>query len=289
MRRAWMTMLVAGALVSGACGGDDSGSGGDATTGTATGTGTGTGTETGTSSGTQSGAGGAGGSGGLGGAGGSGGAGGLGGAGGSGGSGGSGPTVTIDFTVVDALNQSGVAGLSLCDHGDPNNCVVTNGQGQGTLTLPDADVTVEYSGAGFRPHLLGLGQGAVMSTVTTIAISDANVGLLFTLLGGQEDPAKGIVGSSADVMGATATLTPASGQGPLYSAASGLPDPNLTSTSSAGTFLFTNVDPGNPELSVDAPNATCVTDIGIVGSQPNSAEALVEMGAITIVSGFECQ
>jgi hypothetical protein len=208
---------------------------------------------------------------------------------GGGGAGGSGPTQTVSLTIVDALSQAGLAGLTICDHADLTNCVQTNGTGQGTLTLPDTDVTVEYSGAGFRTHLLGIGQGMSSGNITTFAISNANVSAVLSIVGEVDDLTKGIVGSTASVAGATATLTPASGNGPFYSGASGIPDPMLTSTSNSGTFLFTSVDPGMREVAVSAANLSCVTDVGIVGAQANSAEALVEMGAITIVSGFNCQ
>ena len=208
---------------------------------------------------------------------------------GGGGVGGAGSTVTLTFTIVDALSQGAAANLTLCDHADTNNCTTTNAQGQATITLPDADVTVDYSGAAYRTHLLSLRQGASSGSVATLAISNTAISSLASLLGFVDDPTKGHIGSGANVVGAMASLAPMSGAGPFYSGSNGLPDPGLTSTSTAGTFLYTNVNPGMADLSMTAPAAACTSELGIVGASSNGAQALVEPGAVTIVSTFVCQ
>lgn len=210
------------------------------------------------------------------------------GAGGDGGSGGSVPTVSISFVIIDAFSQSPVAGLSVCDHADSSNCATTNANGSATLTLPDTDVTVEYSGNSYRPHLIALGQGATNGTVTTFATAEALLTQALSAMSVTEDPTKGMVASGATA-GAMASLIPASGAGPVYSADNGFPDPNLTTASSVGTFLFANVDPGTPELAVTHGSLTCTHDLGVMGSLPNQTPVPVEAGALTIGSAFQCQ
>ncbi|MCA9624370.1 MAG: hypothetical protein KC731_35350, partial [Myxococcales bacterium] len=188
------------------------------------------------------------------------------------------------------LNQAPIAGLSVCDHADQTNCATTNNMGQATLTLPDTDVTVDYSGAGYRTHLLSLRQGAGSGSVVTLAISNANLPTLLALVGATDDMTKGHIGGRVNnVVGATVSLVPASGGGPFYSATNGLPNPSLTSTTSAGTFFYTNVNPGTPDLGAMATGLTCATQLGVIGAMPNQADILVEAGAITIVSNFVCQ
>lgn len=222
--------------------------------------------------------------------GGGGGAGGIMGAGGQGGSGGMSFDNPVTLKVIDPVAQAPISGLEVCLRELPSSCSTTDEMGAATLEAPlTGDLTFEYRGPEVRPHLVVVRGNSGSTTITTTALSDANLALAHQLLGETEDPNLAIIVSGANVEGAEASMTPASGFGPYYAGPTGLPDPNRTSTSTTGPFFWGNVATGSYEVSVVAPGLQCETRIGIVGSQPNATLVLAEAGTVTVVSPYLCQ
>lgn len=91
--------------------------------------------------------------------------------------------------------------------------------------------------------------------------------------------------ASEIISGVTASLSPASGTGPIYADPSNDPDPSLTATVASNLVLFGNVAPGPVTITVNAGNKTCNTPEKIIGawpaSRPDTLPVLVAAGAMT--------
>ncbi|HEY1818053.1 MAG TPA: carboxypeptidase-like regulatory domain-containing protein [Kofleriaceae bacterium] len=105
-----------------------------------------------------------------------------------------------------------------------------------------------------------------------------------------------VSGASDDMVAATATISPSGGSGPVYTNASGDPDPAVTDTSTGGDFYFGNLPPGTYALTIQAAGMTCTSFDGgstINGEWPPAGgETLrihVSPGAMTTGVGVECQ
>lgn len=299
--RRFMACVVATLLVSAVgCGSDDSGGAGGAgaTGGTggssATGGSGGVGGSAGAGGSSTGGAGGAvtGGTGGSGGDAGAG-AGGDAGQAGTGGAAGAGPTNLLTVNIVDVSTQEPMAGVDVCIHAPtPSGCETTDSSGVALVHVPESqDVVLEYSMTGMRKHLLSLRGDYVAAdpTIYTLAATDLIASYVFQLAGADDDPSKGhVLGGIATGAGATASMDPASGDGPIYSDINGVPDKSLTETSDSGGYAFLNVVPGDVTISVSQSGATCVPEMGVIGSTANSIVVPVEAGAFTIGSAIDC-
>ncbi len=218
--------------------------------------------------------------------------GGSGGSAGAGGTGGGGTEYTISLTITDVSTQDPAEGMDVCVHGTPPAaCTTTDSTGVAVVQVPTAeDVTLEYGMSGVRTHLLSIRGDYVATnpTIYTLAVNDFVASYLMQSLGVQDDPTKGhIVGLIATGAGATVAIDPSSGSGPVYASPDGLPDPNLTSTSSSGAYMFVN-DPGTVSMAATQTGLSCEPEMGVVGTTPNSIVVPVEAGSFTIGTAFDC-
>ena len=280
-----------------ACGSDDddgssgsSGSGGTAGTGGSAGS-------AGESSGGTSGSGGAtGGSAGTtGGSGGAAGEAGASGAAGTAGAAGGSNTTQLNVTIVDLVQNVPVQSMDVCVlDAQPENCADTDIDGQVVLEVPTGeDLVLTYGTAlsNFRTHALAVSAEAIAAgtDVNTGALLESMASYMFGLVNITDDATKGhIVGVVVGTEGATASIEPTSGEGPIYTDSTGQPDLALTETSSAGAFLFVNVDPGTVEVSVELSGGSCTHQMGHEGSALNATPVPVEAGWFTVVSAFNC-
>ncbi|MEM9875843.1 MAG: hypothetical protein AAF928_13170, partial [Myxococcota bacterium] len=210
-----------------------------------------------------------------------------GGAGGMGGAGGSAPTVQLTVEVEGGLSGTDLANISVCINNDPTSCQTTAANGQATLTVPDTDVTLEYSGAGYRKHIITQRQGG-SGFLRTVALSDVEVATLLQAIG-RADTGPHVIGT-VNVAGATVSLNPAPTETIIYSGSNQFPDPTLTTTSAGGGFIYTNVMTAmQQELEVTHPTLTCTPTIGPMGTASNRTPLTIEPGAITVSSAFTCQ
>jgi hypothetical protein len=160
------------------------------------------------------------------------------------------------------------------------------------VDVPEAaNVVLEYSMANMRKHLISLRGDYVATnpTVYTLAATELIASYVLQQIGVTDDPSKGhVLGAVATGEGASVTLDPMSGTGPVYSDGVGVPDPNLTETSASGGYAFVNVDPGTVTIAVTQSGASCVPQMGVVGPTANSMKVGVEAGAFTIGTAFDC-
>jgi hypothetical protein len=142
-------------------------------------------------------------------------------------------------------------------------CATTDTDGTYTMTVPAVDASARWAVNFTAP-------GHVGSTIALDGSWPTGVGLLpddwarsTATQAGFQYPSQGTafirlrVGNGPGLAGATATLSPPSGVGPVYGDESGNPAPALTSTSSSGIVLFGNVTPGLFTISVTLPGRTC--------------------------------
>jgi hypothetical protein len=204
-------------------------------------------------------------------------------------------TVPLTVTIYDLVQQDPIADMDVCLHeAQPENCTTTDDAGVATLHVPpNEDVVLTYGTTlpNFRTHALAIGADAITNGtyITTGALLESIASYLFANLGVTDDPSKGhVVGLALATEGATATIDPFSGEGPVYTSPSGTPDPTLTATSTSGAFLFVNVDPGTVEVAVEVPGGTCSHTLGHTGSAPNATPVPVHAGWFSIAASFEC-
>jgi hypothetical protein len=277
-----------GGTAGGAGAAGTAGSGGAGTSGTGGGT-------SGTGGGTSGTGGGTSGTGGASGSAGTAGSGGASGAAGTAGAGGGGNTTTLTITITDIVQDTPIKSMDVCVYeAEPENCANTDDFGLATLEVPTGeDIILTYGStlSNFRTHMLAVGASAVANGthITTGALLESMASYMFSTVGIVDDATKGhVVGTAFQTEGATAAIDPASGEGPIYTEASGIPNLDLTETSTAGAFLFTNVDPGTVEVSVDYSAGSCVHQLGHQGSAPNATPVAVKAGWFTAVSAFVC-
>ncbi|MEK6607577.1 MAG: hypothetical protein AABZ30_07955 [Myxococcota bacterium] len=175
-----------------------------------------------------------------------------------------GTEITVSGTIVDALNDNRVAGatIEVYDDADALLCEGTGG-GDGTYAITMAIAKAGFSG---RLHIEAATYWAanIFSLATPITEDRADLEILMvsesaaeiqaTLLGIEPDDTKGLAGmivqsdpddATSYLAGAVIDLEPADYEVRVYLGASGFPDESLTATSSAGTVVFANVDPGS--------------------------------------------
>jgi hypothetical protein len=208
---------------------------------------------------------------------------------------GGGNTVPLTVTIYDLVQQDPIADMDVCLHeAQPENCTTTDAAGVATLQVPpNQDVVVTYGTTlpNFRTHALAIGADAITNgtNITTGALLESIASYLFASVNITDDPSKGhVVGLALATQGATATIDPFSGEGPIYTSPSGTPDPTLTATSDSGAFLFVNVDPGTVEVAVELLGGTCSHELGHTGSAPNATPVPVHAGWFSIAASFEC-
>ena len=154
----------------------------------------------------------------------------------------------------------------------PAHCVTTGVLGDWTLDLiPESrsiGLTFEKAGHVRTARFSRSGTGnfaGLVSSMNTDAIAQQKVqaaGGTFPLAGTGivevEVVARPSPSGSPRLAGATVTMTPATGIGPVYLGLDGYPDASLTATSEEGGVMFVNVPPGMVQLTITVPGKTCV-------------------------------
>jgi hypothetical protein len=200
------------------------------------------------------------------------------------------PTRNNPGSVYEAESVDGgtapIAGASVCILEHPElPCATTDQAGAYVFVVPSLDdgiVSVDFTADGHLGRVSPAGKSWWPGG--TPLYSDASAKELATRAGfAYPDSGTGFIrlrlldgGSSRGLAGATITLSPASGRGPVYAATPHDPDPSLTATSSSGTVLFGNVAPGRVTLTVSAAGRTCSTE-GVTGTWPSSAPNVISV------------
>ncbi|HMR76843.1 MAG TPA: hypothetical protein PKD61_17095 [Polyangiaceae bacterium] len=229
------------------------------------------------------------------------------------------PLADAEFCVLEHPEipcvKTGADGKYLLD-GVPANAelaiTATKAGFQGNLVLAvsgDVDQVVDgfminnslaqivYAGSGFSWPLNNEGSllAGVFHKVPKAGPADAGAGDASASDGGSAD-AGGAGAGGADagtknegLDGATFSVTPASGKGPVYLSAGGTPDQGATETSTQGFSLFGNLPPGEYEVTVNHPTKNCGIDLlGWPGSKKNAARVRVQPDFIAAAT-FICE
>lgn len=160
-------------------------------------------------------------------------------------------TLTINGTLTEltATGAGGpIEGVLICvivPLGGP--CVMSAADGTFTATgIPETtEMLVELTAPLYQPALATVTTGTTDVTFSYLMAKRATVSTLGTIIGQRIDATKGqIFVQAGDAAGVTVTLSPASGTGPFYSTATGIPSRTLTETTVSGAAVFANVDPG---------------------------------------------
>jgi hypothetical protein len=175
------------------------------------------------------------------------------------------PPVMASGTVVEAAGSAPLAGARVCLPDAPAiPCATTDANGAYKIALPpwttEIDLAVNVTAAG---HLgfTGLTHQTTIGVVWFSEIplmDDAAASAMLHAQAGFAYPAPGKAfvlfsvfrASGGAATGATATLSPASGSGPVYAQPSGTLDPTLAATTTNGYLVFGGVTPGKLSIAV---------------------------------------
>jgi hypothetical protein len=188
------------------------------------------------------------------------------------------------FNVTGQVSDesgSGIANAMVCIL-DPNKCQTTDGNGNFTFpvpVLPGAKLAVETTAEGYL-GVMSLEAQPVEGSGTTAALFPSGITLLTdteaaATLGsdGFSYPGTGgflqlrLSGDTAiDLSGATVSIAPSAGTGPVYIDTDGAPNPSLTSSTTNGYVELGNLPAGNYELTANAAGKTCTVSPAPAGT-----------------------
>ena len=199
---------------------------------------------------------------------------------GSGGDPGLAELVTISFDVEDEASDP-LEAAQVCEVGT-DNCATTDAEGKTTLDFPkDEEVawTVEKAGyltlAGADVTDETLDPGPFTWRLNTVETMDAWAEKL-----GTTSPLTATYNRAVPQRaGATYTLVDETALG--YYMDMGMPDLNLTATTSAGDGGFAEVSPGVVEVEFGGTATDCVASLGWVSERPNTIRLPVIEGLTT--------
>ena len=207
------------------------------------------------------------------------------------------PTIRVSGPVTDLANSEPLVGARVCLK-DSQLCTTTNDTGifelDGVEAQSSGALTVDLDG-----YLPGLVPFVAEATDTELAIislgGDIIMELQMAVLNIESEAgtgqvvfsvSNGIFGDRINVPAIQTTLIPGGGSGPYYLNSGGLPDLDLTETSSNGGGLFVNVPPGDHSLRHQNLPEGCTRILG--WSNPESLEIPVEAERVTYAR-IECK
>lgn len=188
---------------------------------------------------------------------------------------------TVTGRVRDS-NGNGIENATVCILNNPTPCVSTDGSGDFTFqvpSLPGADLAVEIAAPGYL-GVTSLAAEPAESVGTTATIFPADITLLTdpeatTMLGSAGFTYPGSGGflqlrlsgdTAADLSGATVSMSPPAGTGPIYVDVDGNPNASLTSSTTNGYAELGNVPAGQYSLTASAAGKTCTVRPSPAGS-----------------------
>ena len=171
------------------------------------------------------------------------------------------PSTLMSGVVVEPDVTTPIAGATVCLINLPEpRCTTTDATGMYSVALPsfagELDVAINVTAPGHLGFtgLLRETSGGVVSYSQIPLLDDASAAsALDTTRTGFSYPAPGKAFVRFEVTGAIGAhvqISPASGIGPVYVNASGVPDPELTALTSSGYALFGDLTPGPIEITV---------------------------------------
>jgi hypothetical protein len=189
----------------------------------------------------------------------------------------------VEGSIFDENNLPVGSAMVCVLHHDEIPCQVTASNGTYVMALPELagdDIAIQVTADGFLGEVLldeEPAQGVSWPTEIPLemmpdAIVDLATDAGFTYPGtGGFLEVRVMGGTSGVLTGATATIAPDSGEGPVYRGSDGTPTPSLIGTSSDGGVIFGNVAAGVYEVTANAGSAACTVAPGgalLVGDWP---------------------
>lgn len=208
-------------------------------------------------------------------------------------------TITVSGIARDFVGMIPFVDAEICMHETPSvPCVTTDAdgaytlpgvppgtEGAFTLTHPDA---VSYALWGITP--------TEDSTLDLTTLDNPSAQLFVMALGGEYDATKAHLAlSAADPMGVffagvTLTVTPMPAGVWGYVDDSGIPDPTLTETSSAGPAGWANAEAGDYEFTAAHATATCMPPTSAIpGTTAGSIRIPAIAGYLNSAFAFACE
>jgi hypothetical protein len=180
------------------------------------------------------------------------------------------PPVMVSGTVVEAAGSAPLVGARVCILDAPAiPCAITDAKGAYQIALPhwttDLDVAVNVTAAGHLGFtglthqnangVVWFGEIPLMDDAAATAMLQAQAGFAYPAPGKAFVQFSVFHASGGAATGATATLSPASGSGPVYAQPSGTLDPTLAAVTTNGYLMFGEVTPG--KLSITVASVPC--------------------------------
>jgi len=203
-------------------------------------------------------------------------------------------TLTINGTITEltATGEGGViAGATICviePAGGP--CVTSAADGTFTATgIPEnTEMLIEITKDAFMPALATVTSGTIDVDFSYLIARRTTVATLGFVISETIMPTKGQIfaqigaAGGGGAAGVTVTLTPTSGAGPFYATAAGVPSRTLTETTTSGTAIFANVDPGDYVVTFSHATLTCTpTGFAWAGTAAETTRLPVQADHIT--------
>ncbi len=215
-----------------------------------------------------------------------------------------GATITVSGTVREQTISGGTTtaspleGASVClyQHAD---VPCTTSAADGTFALAgvpqNSEGAITFAKSGYQPQIWpGTTGTADLSDLLPALLSTSTATTLYAALGttytsGTSTALYPIAyyDNFGGVSGTTFAITPSSGQGPFYGHY-GIPDNTLTETNASGAATWTNVTPGDVEVTITPPSGvTCSTLLGWASTKPDTLRTTVVAGYATFAD-FGC-
>lgn len=196
-------------------------------------------------------------------------------------------TINGELTELTATGRGGMIGGAMVCIVEPAGgpCVTSVADGTFTATgIPEnSEMLIELTKDAFMPALATVTSGTVDVDFSYLMASRRTVATLGSVIREPIMATKGhIFVQTGGADGVTVTLTPTSGAGPFYATAAGIPSRTLTETTTSGTAIFANVDPGEYLVAFSHATLTCApTGFAWAGTAAETTRVPVQADHIT--------
>jgi hypothetical protein len=197
-------------------------------------------------------------------------------------------TEILGFSWEDTIGGPPLEGVELCET-DTDNCDTTDGNGEATIPLPlNQEISYTLSKDGFAPYLIAdvLTAGRATSfPMLSDQLAEELSDIMMTpypWMGGAIalTPFPRMAGVTFDLVDAAAET--------FYHDEAGIPNPDLTATTSDGRGGFVEVSPGEYEVEFGGTATTCTLNFGWPADAANRIKLPVEVGYLSFGSMGDC-
>jgi hypothetical protein len=209
-------------------------------------------------------------------------------------------TITFKVKLVDArAPDTLLAGIEVCaaDRADIP-CATSAADGTVTMALPrDSELMLRCKNDRYGPvYMTWSIEKKDIDAGTFSLLEKSAIDLFITYSGGKPSADKGaitvnvyddLVNRNKRVAGATFTITPKKGGGPVYVGPAMLPDTDLIASTEGGPGLFFDLDPSEVTIAIEHPTLKCTGGFGWKTDKPNALRSRIFGGGLSSVT-FVC-